>query len=126
MHSNFYLMAKRFPPVLCRLLARERAGRAKTTEELSRSCGMSVARVDSISRCASWSGIDVIEMELFTKACGVDFSSRKDMHRVKMYLRGKRNGLTRTPPAFRYLRQSAEWTTLYMQLLDSWKNHVRK
>lgn len=118
MTSNFYTRAKRFPPVIVRMLARVPRGRPLTSLEISQASGIPVARVDSISRSSSWAGIDVYEMQKFCSACSVDFSSRASMKRVETYIRGAVVNGKRIPPAFAYLKKSPDWEKEYLPLIE--------
>lgn len=61
----------RFTPRLCRLVARHRARPMSYTEIAVRS-GLSRATVIKLSHKASWDGVNITQIDKFTKACGVD------------------------------------------------------
>lgn len=117
MTSNFFKRARRFPPVVVRMLARVPRGRPLTSLEISKASNIPVARVDSISRSTSWQGIDIYEMQAFCSACRVDFASRKSMKRVDTYIRGVTINGKRVPPTYSYLRKSPDWEKEFLPLV---------
>ncbi len=115
----FWTRLKRYPPVLCRLLAREKRGRPLTTAEIAQRSGLPPARVEAISASTTWHGVEVPDMKAFLQACGTDFDHQKDMRRVEDYLRKR--------PKFTYLKRSPDWSTYYYPLVRKWmeSRHVR-
>jgi len=101
--------AERFPPILCRLLARKRYGRPMTLLEIAEASHMTPHEVESLSQSTTWEGVDIFRLKAFTSACGVDFDDSKQLRRAEDYLSKQ--------PTFRYLRSSTEWTTYYLPLL---------
>lgn len=93
----------RFPPVLCRLLARHGSPvRALTTAELAARCQMSEPEVQFIAQQTTWDGLSVSQLRRFSKGCGCDFDSRAALRAKSDHMR-KVKGI----PA--YLRHSPEW-----------------
>ncbi len=108
----FWTRLNRYPPVLCRLLAREKRGRPLTTVEIAERSGLPPAKVEAISASVSWEGVEALEMMRFIQACGCDFDAQKDMRRVEDYLRKR--------PKFTYLRRSPQWKNYYYPLVVKW------
>jgi hypothetical protein len=116
--SGFYKIAERYPPVLVRLLARN-GGKAMTNEEIADSIEFTAYRIQLISEQRDWSNLSFNECKLFTAACNLDFTSRKDINRIECYLR-KNNGR----PSFKYLTSSPGWKTYYFPLLINWRKSL--
>lgn len=108
----FWTRLDRYPPVLCRLLAREKRGRPLTTVEIADTSGLPPAKVEAISASVSWDGVEVEDMRRFAQACGCDFDQQKDMRRVEDYLRKR--------PKFTYLKRSSQWKNYYYPLVLKW------
>jgi len=108
----FWKRLDRYPPVLCRLLARQKRGRPLTTQEIAKASGLPPAKVEAISGSISWDGVTVLEMKDFTRACGCDFTSQSHMRRVEDYLRKR--------PRFTYLKRSPYWREYYYPLVVRW------
>lgn len=108
----FWTRLDRYPPVLCRLLAREKRGRPLTTAEIADTSGLPPAKVEAISASVSWDGVEVDDMKRFAQACGCDFDQQKDMRRVEDYLRKR--------PKFTYLKRSSQWKNYYYPLVLKW------
>ena len=109
-------MLEMFPPCCVRLLART-GGRnpvACSDVELSRASGLPLSVVRWLSYQSSWDDVSVGDMRRFTRACGVDFGDRARMKTHAHYLAqgAKRPGL------FTYLRESPEWATTFMPILQ--------
>lgn len=112
LNDMFWKRLDRYPPVLCRLLARQKRGRPLTTREIAETSGLPPAKVEAISESVNWDGVGVYEMRGFTKACGCDFTNQSDMRRVEDYLRKR--------PKFTYLRKSPFWREYYYPLVIKW------
>lgn len=110
--QNFWRRLDRFPPILCRLLARQPRGRPLTTAEISAASGLTEVGVFTVSNQTDWKGIDIYTMRRFTEACGVDITSRSEMTRVESYLRKR--------PNWRYLRRDPQWHTYFQPLIKLW------
>jgi hypothetical protein len=108
----FWVRLNRYPPVLCRLLAREKRGRPLTTAEIAERSGLPPAKVEAISASISWDGIEVEDMRRFVQACGCDFDNQPNMRRVEDYLRKR--------PKFTYLKRSPQWESYYCPLVVKW------
>jgi hypothetical protein len=116
---NFYKTCLRFPPPLVRLLAR-RDGRAMTTAEIAKAGLFSSSQVDYISSELSWLDRNLIQIQSFTRACNLDFTSPRDLNRVECYLR-KNKGR----PTFKYLTKDPNWKTYYLPLIVSWRKSLK-
>ena len=61
----------RFPPCLCRLVARK--GRTPLTlAQIASLSGLSVSTVRALSAKKSWCGVSIDAVQSFSSACGVD------------------------------------------------------
>lgn len=120
---NFWKTADQFPPVLVRLLARHPKGKPLTVAEIvARSC-LDAWQVESISRLTSWRGVDLPTMRAFLDGCGIDFCDGATMHKVREYLRVRRNGQR---PNFKYLRTSPDYQTIYYPLYQLYIESITK
>lgn len=111
----------RFPPIACRLLARRKHRQgggvvAVTDEELAAKSQLSMARIKAISWSLSWDEISCADMLAFTKACGIDFESRRCLWRHNLY---QKSG------AFMHLRRSPMWETQFVPLVEEWHRSKR-
>ena len=108
-----------FPPILCRLLARQEHGRPLTTAEIEdNSGGLSPAMVEAMSRSTSWKGVKLDEMRAFLKGCNLDFCDTKTKRRTLDYLRKMTLRKTTLIP---YLQKSGKlYCTYYLPLLKLW------
>tara|TARA_R100000808_G_scaffold24814_1_gene58527 strand:- start:18426 stop:18782 length:357 start_codon:yes stop_codon:yes gene_type:complete len=111
---TFYDKAKRYSPILCRLLARKRYGRPLTSQEISDASGLSLVQVEALSQQTNWNGVDISVMRRFTRSCGTDFSNGKDMRRVSDYMRKS--------PTFAYLKRSKNFKQYYLPLISKWRS----
>lgn len=106
----------RFPPIACRLLARRKTRshgvHAMTDEELSTISGLPMARIKAISWSVTWDDIPCSEMLAFTKACGIDFESRRCLWRHQLYVKSG---------AFLHLRRSPLWASQFVPLIEEWQ-----
>jgi hypothetical protein len=94
----------RFPPVVCRLLARRQLSATSSlalTDEaivVASNRALTVADVKGLSWAKSWGGVPVEKVIAFTNACGVDFDDHKALkrnwHRVQI---GTGSHLLRSP-----------------------------
>lgn len=117
MVTNFFERAKRFPPVLCRLLARRRHGSPLTTVEIAAASGLKPFVVEALSDATDWTGVDIFVLQKFTRGCGIDFTDGHSMKRKTVYLRGKVQNGRRVPPSFAYLRRSPNWSSYYQPMV---------
>lgn len=112
MSAQFKLRLRRFSPILCRLLARERYGRPLSTDTIAKRAGVSVPIAAMMSEQTDWHGVDIYHTLAFMRACGVDILDSQQMRRVEGYLRRR--------PSFLYLRNSGDWETTYKPLMAKW------
>lgn len=121
MSKAFFHRVTKFPPILCRLLARSKPrGPAASAEDIVRKSGLSPADVHFISWKTDWEGIDIFKLRAFTNACGVSFERTSDIKRAETYLRGNKRSGRRIPPNFRHLRKSPNWETVYKPMVQRW------
>jgi hypothetical protein len=78
-------VANRFPPCLCRFVARKNHGHTPMSHrDIAAASGISKTKVAELSLRRTWDGVPIDEVESFARACGVDFLRPK---RVLEYLR---------------------------------------
>lgn len=91
-HVQVLIKWNRLPPWLCRLLAKERAGRGRwrllSLDELARRTGFSKTKVIRISKLPRWDTVAVGDALTFARACGQDLCHHK---RVPGQLRDTRH-----------------------------------
>jgi hypothetical protein len=110
---------RRFPPIVCRLLARtgpRQERRPLRDEEIARASGLPVSKVRSLSWEVSWDDVPVGIMLKFSEACGVDFSSREILRMQTKFLSRK--------PVMRYLRKDREWETKWSPMMNAYRKHL--
>jgi hypothetical protein len=110
---NFWTRAQLFNPQLVRLLARQRYGRALSTEEIAKASGLPLFDVYAIAQANSWEHIKHSQMHAYLVGCNCDFEHRKTMERVDKYLMSQ--------PNLTYLKRNPEWKTYYLPLLIAWR-----
>lgn len=121
MSATLFRRLDRYPPILCRLLAKDGPyGAPLTDRQIAQASGLSLYDVHFLSEKPDWEGVDLQMLRAFTSACGVSFDDPVAMKRVTVYLRGKKRGGRRVPPTFRYLRKSPEWKTVFRPLAKKW------
>lgn len=107
--------ARRFSPVVCRLLARRTINHnhviALTDEDIRDASGLAMADIKWLSYTASWDGVPLSKMLRFTQACGVNFDDRQALQRHSKMMDGKR---------FAYLRRSPLWRTHFQPIFREW------
>lgn len=112
----------RFPPLVCRLLAREgesnRHIKPLTDDQIAERSGLSISRVKALSWLVDWKGVEVYEMLAFSKGCGVDLSDRSKLAKHLQYVRSKRN---RT---WQYLKKHHEWDSRWSQMITLYQEHL--
>lgn len=108
--QTFWELSLRFPPVLCRLLAKKVHGPVLTDTEIADRAKMTIGEVVSLSQLTSWDSCDLSTIRRFTVACGLDFCSRSKMKRVDSYIRSN--------PTWKYLKKSGQWTLKFRPLLE--------
>ncbi len=120
--ANLWGKFDKFPPILCRLMARIHKGRPLETEELSIKSGLSATTIVAISSQTDWRGIDVPTARSFLLACGMDFASPDQMRRVRQRLRKPlktRNG------RFKYLKLSPNYDSYFVPLFTQYTHYLR-
>lgn len=121
MSAAFFRRAEKFPPILCRILARtKRRGEPPSIGELAVRSGLSLYDVHFLSDKMDWRGIDIYTLRSFTEACGISFDDPSALKRAESYLNGKKRNGRRIPPNFRYLRKSPQWGTVFKPLIQRW------
>ena len=114
MTRTFWHLVEVFPPILVRLLARDRYRRRPLSDdEIASRASMSLLEVRRLSWSTSWENVDVITMRKFASACNLDFCNRAQAHRIDSYLRSS--------PSWKYLRGSREWLRTYQPMILKWK-----
>ena len=108
----------RYPPILCRLLARDRH-RALTSAEIARRGDLSLVLVEAFSTATSWDDFHAKHITAFSSACGIDFDSRTSWNRVECYFRKNRGN-----PKFEYLTSAPNWKTYYLPLIIGWRKSL--
>ena len=109
--------AERFPPIVCRLLARKKVRHdfveAMTDHDIRAASGLPMATIKRLSWSHSWDAVPLADMLAFSQACGVDFDDPQSMKRNTRYLN---NG-----GQWAHLMRSPERNTLYMPLYEEWR-----
>jgi hypothetical protein len=110
----------RFPPVVIRLLARERrpdgSVRALTTFDIATRSGLTRSEVAHLSRLTSWGDVSIEVMLAFVKGCGADLDNRDWLRKNAAYMAS-----IRSIP--RYLLKSPEWSGVFESLIRIWVSH---
>jgi len=104
----------RFPPVICRLLARHKDGGrvvAWRTEEIASRAKMSPAEIMLLSQRVSWDGVPVDTMLRFTTACDIDLDDHLCIKRKLDHLAKLQSTLPR------FLIKSPEWESTLKHLV---------
>lgn len=109
---------ERFPPLVCRLLARRHErGRGimpLATGEIARRSGLSVTTVASLAQLLSWDTVPAPQALAFAKGCGIDLDDRDSLRHHSAYMK-------RLKGAPRYLVRSPDWATVYAPLIQLWE-----
>lgn len=115
---TFTQLAKKYPPILCRLLA-SGTGLCNNrvlfnTESIaSFSKKLTVFEVQLMSNLTSWDDVPYSKMLAFLKGCNIDFTDWRRMNNVNTYLARQASGAS----PWSSLRRSGEWLTYYEPLL---------
>lgn len=110
---------RRYPPCLCRLLAKKRWGPPLSSAEIA-ACSwglLSPAAVDDLAQHISWDNIPLGQVHAFLAGCGIDLEDRRCMDRLDRLLRGTVKNGRRQPPSLLYLRRHPQWKSYYLPLL---------
>jgi len=82
MASNLIDRLNKFPPFLCRFVARDKSGQKPISNiEISRRTGISVVTIAKISRMRSWDNLKLSTIQSFSNACGVNLLSTSEQRR---------------------------------------------
>ena len=118
---SFWEKLDRFPPIVCRLLARRKQASggivAMTASEIASRGGMTVCEVNSLSWLTSWEGVPMRQVRQFSLACGVDFCDRANMREHSAYVK--------RCASFKYLKKSPEWDSVYSHMIRTYVSSVR-
>ena len=109
---SFTSTAKKYPPVLCRLLARNRRNALSNWEFFQR-VTLTAFEIEQISRLTSWDNVPFGTMQKFLKGCGIDFENWRQMGRLNDFIKSQAN----QGSPWRHLRKSREWLSYYEPLL---------
>jgi hypothetical protein len=101
---NLFELAERFPPCVCRLLARkDRGTHPKSSKDIADESGLSKSFVAVLARRRTWKGIPVDVATRFALACGVNLA---DPGSTIEYIRTRKKvHLRRANPAQRRMFQ---------------------
>jgi|SRR5215471_13086108 len=125
MPRNFWERLDRYPPILVRLLATDDKGEPLSSQSIAQAARMEVYQVDSLASETSWYLVTIGMAKRYLKACRVDLADPRQMKRIDVYLRGKKNGDgSRRPPCFRYLRLSPDWEHYYLPLMNRYRESL--
>jgi hypothetical protein len=109
---------QRFPPLVCRLLARRhdpsRGIVPLSTAEIAQRSGLTVSEVASLAPLTSWDTVPTPRALAFSKACGIDLDDRDSLRHHSAYMK-------RFKGAPRYLVRSPDWATVYAPLIQIWE-----
>lgn len=111
---------RRFPPIVCRLLAREGRGSRPVVlsdEDIAERSGLTLAQVQGLSHLLTWDDVSCQQMLAFSKGCGVDLSDRYTVHKHWCYIKGKR--------AFTFLKSEPDYETRWKPMYASYVNYLR-
>ena len=76
--QGFLGIADKFPPFICRYVARKRHGsQPKSHSDIAKQSGLSRSFVATLSKRRSWKGIPVNVIDSFSEACGVNLLAPK-------------------------------------------------
>ena len=91
---TFLEKANRFPPYICRYVARKRHGTEPMSHsDLAKASGISRSYIAELSKKKTWKGIPINVVDAFSIACGVNLSNPKETvdflkHAEKNHLNG--------------------------------------
>lgn len=122
---TFTELARRYPPVLCRLLAmRGGSGGVSfvhTNAEIRQRSGLTQYEVESISGLVTWERVPFGLMQKFLAGCGLDFEDWRKMRKFHEFMKrvGDRNR------GWGHLRRSPEWLCYYEPLLKIYARSLK-
>jgi hypothetical protein len=95
---NLLQLADRFPPAVCRYLARKDHGHSPMSHrDIAKASGLPKTKVAELSLKKSWKGVPIDVVVRFSSACGVDLlRSKKTLSYIR---RAKRVHLQNATPA---------------------------
>jgi hypothetical protein len=111
---------RRFPPIVCRLLAREGRGSRPVVlsdATIAERSGLTVAQVQGLSHLLTWDDVSCAMMVAFSSGCGVNLSERDSMHKHWCYVKGKR--------AFTFLKKEPDYETRWKPMYASYVGYLR-
>ena len=114
---NFWQTSWLISPIAARLVARIPYGRPLNDAEISQRSGLALDRVFIIQHLTDWSHVGFVEAERYLVGCGVDFCNRRQVDRVRAFLRRR--------PSWKFLRMSPEWETKFKPLLLRYRESLR-
>lgn len=113
MRPNFWQKLNEFPPIACRLLARERTisggVRAMPASAIALKAGMTTMEVNSLAWLTSWDSVPLAKIRPFMEACGVDLTNPQILRTHACYIR--------RGASFKYLKLSPDWEKVYKPLI---------
>lgn len=113
MRQNLWQKINQFPPIVCRLLARERTPtggvKALSATLIAVRASLTAMEVNSLSWLTSWSDVPFHKIRPFMEACGVDITNKEILRAHACYI--KRGA------SFKYLKQSPDWERVYKPLI---------
>lgn len=121
---SFWQKSDHFPPILCRLLAKQGGNNGRafgapiSNQEIATATGLTEYQIVTLSAQLDWSGIDLPTMRKFLLACRIDFENVAQMKRAIRYMRGEKVDGVVIRPRFSYLRKSPHWKTFYQPLAE--------
>lgn len=108
----------RFPPLVCRLLARRHAHKRGivplSTVEIAVRSKLTPSIVSSLAPLTSWDSVPIPQALAFAKGCGIDLDDRDSLRHHTAYMK-------RLKGAPRYLVRSPDWKTVYEPLIQLWE-----
>lgn len=107
---------ERFPPVVIRLLAREKRGKqvvALSDGDVATRSGLTRGEVRTLSRFTNWDHVDLTTFMRFCSGCRADLDDRNWLRKNTQYMRTIR----RLP---RYLTRSPNWADTFEPLIRIW------
>ncbi len=111
---------KRFPPCVCRLLARtgdsNRNIRLLEDEEIAERANIHVSKVRSIMWLTNWDSVTVEDLFKFSKACGIDFSDRESLAKHYKY--------TQLSRPFAYLRKHRQYPEIWSLMFRMYSEYL--